>query len=310
MNTFAQVPARDCCEFLGIPVGNKAVLFAVGGMLLFAAVTAGYVFLRSVNFSWGSLGALVANVLWISPAIAALGFVVVKVAPHFAAGVMNVTKPAEVPLPGIDEDVPAEATTVADWPRRAKNLDLEREPKITVELPDWTQTPVLRRDSSPEGSYRVVLSSEMETDWTTARRELVRKAAGVIRADFQQTHPNAGSWEPNLALVKDVAVVNEAVEKTTHESVERTFDMYKVYWQVELSPDVRKSLHQNWQESVVGVRVKLLGAFLGFLTLILATLATYFRLDARSNGQYRRRLKVAALSLVCAASVVFVEAVK
>jgi hypothetical protein len=77
----------------------------------------------------------------------------------------------------------------------------------------------------------------------------------------------------------------------------------RAYYQIEISPEVYNNFRAEWTAGAVNERLKGLGAFGGFLTLLFATLAGYLRLDDRTKGAYRGRLRVAAVSLIIAAGV-------
>jgi hypothetical protein len=54
----------------------------------------------------------------------------------------------------------------------------------------------------------------------------------------------------------------------------------------------------NWKQDVVPGRLEALGGFAALLTLTFATGAAYFRLDDRTHGRYRGRLKLAAVAII------------
>jgi hypothetical protein len=102
-------------------------------------------------------------------------------------------------------------------------------------------------------------------------------------------------------------VRNQAVRRTHVERIDRKtrstgtpFHVYRAHNQVELSPAVRNALFPLWKEQIVARRLSALGGLAGLLTLCFGTVAAYFRLDERTAGHYRRRLKLAAVSLVSA----------
>jgi hypothetical protein len=76
----------------------------------------------------------------------------------------------------------------------------------------------------------------------------------------------------------------------------------QVYWELDLSPAMCEQLRQ--QASVP--RIWLLGGFFGLLALIAFGASTYFRLDTRTAGKYRTRLKLATTSLIVAGGLLII----
>jgi hypothetical protein len=156
-----------------------------------------------------------------------------------------------------------------------------------------------------DGSRRlVVVQSQQFPQEQRARVDALQEAIQVVRADFQQTRNAQGRWILYRSLVK-----REAVKKTFVEPIQRSTDLNKftvirVYHQVELSDDVRDAILPSWRGQIVEGRLWILGGLLGFVTLLLGTAATYLRLDMLTSGNYRRRLKLASVSLVVASGLV------
>ncbi|MCH8830308.1 MAG: hypothetical protein IID45_12090, partial [Planctomycetes bacterium] len=71
---------------------------------------------------------------------------------------------------------------------------------------------------------------------------------------------------------------------------------YQVFWKIDDSAEVQARVRE---ESAVP-RIWLLGGFIALLTLIVVAVAAYLRLDARTNGRFRIRLKLATTALIVA----------
>jgi hypothetical protein len=76
--------------------------------------------------------------------------------------------------------------------------------------------------------------------------------------------------------------------------------MHRAHLRLELTPRFHTAVEQSWRGQVVEHRLLALGGVFGLVTLALASAAGYFRLDELTGGQYRRRLKLAALALIAA----------
>ncbi len=130
-----------------------------------------------------------------------------------------------------------------------------------------------------------------------------RKAAiDLVRVDFAATFPQVAGWRPPASVVANSAIRQTFVEEVDRKTVSSgtPFRVYRGYNQVELSPSVRNQIYPLWRTEVVDRRIWALGGLAGLLTLTFATLSAYFRLDARTTGLYRRRLKLAAVSVIAA----------
>jgi hypothetical protein len=176
---------------------------------------------------------------------------------------------------------PAEATTSSDEKR-----------------PEWTKAEIV-----DEGSRKLVVvpggfagsEKEAEQDALEAARTVVGKA-------IQQADPKVGEWLPSAESVRADAVRHTFVEKIHRKTVSTgtPFIVYRAYHQVELSPTVFNQLVSNWKNEVLPGRLEALGGVVALLTLTFATGAAYFRLDERTHGRYRGRLKLAAVAIISA----------
>jgi hypothetical protein len=156
----------------------------------------------------------------------------------------------------------------------------------------------------------VSLSSQRFATLQEAEQQLTAQAVAYVRQFYRDEYAMSGDWTVPVSIIERNAVhnlVGEEFDKDFGNGIQAT--MYQAHLQLELNSALRKALHDSWQGQVVSHRLTVLGSMLGLVTLMLATSAGYFRLDDLTGGLYRRRLKVAAASLIAAGSLVALVAV-
>jgi hypothetical protein len=165
-------------------------------------------------------------------------------------------------------------------------------------LPAWVKNKVVERGNTKlvvvEGGFAATEQSAIDA--------VQLAASELIKRDFADAFPAAGEWTPPEEVVRTQAVRQVHVERVDRKTLSSAtpFHVFRAYQQIELSPSVQKQLFRYWQEMIVNARLRVLGALAGLLTLVFATVAAYFRLDDRTLGQHRRRLKLAAVSIIAA----------
>ena len=139
-----------------------------------------------------------------------------------------------------------------------------------------------------------------------AEREALNQACLVIGNEIRTAYPKVGRWEPSADQIRQTAVrltfVEEIPKKTL--STGTPFVVYRAYHQIELSPTVYARLIGGWKDEVIPHRLEAMAGLVGLLTLTFGTGAAYFRLNERTHGQYRWRLKLAAASVIAGAGMV------
>ena len=70
--------------------------------------------------------------------------------------------------------------------------------------------------------------------------------------------------------------------------------MYRVWWQVELSPAVRSEFLPSWRHALIQYRIAAVGILLSILTMLVSSLVMYIRMERLANGSARRTLQVIA----------------
>lgn len=173
--------------------------------------------------------------------------------------------------------------------------------KLSVEsesddLPEWVNQP----DVVGQDSLVATISSQQYATEEEGDREILEKARRRVMDDFHKYHPHRGSWSIPVGLLNEQTLSQRHIEAITRKTNTATFEVYRVHRQLTLNSEIRETLYPVWRKQIVERRLLLLGALLVVATLILGTLASYFRLDQMTQGVYRWQLKLAAFSLIVA----------
>jgi hypothetical protein len=193
----------------------------------------------------------------------------------------------------------------ADPAARSSNLTATKDSILSstqtdAPLPDWIGKTVVES----KARKLVVVASDFAATTEAAEQDALRSAVGLVAFDFAATVPDAGAanWKPPAGTVRSQAVRRVHVQRIDRQTVSSgtPFHVFRAYYQVELSPAVRNQLFPLWKQEIVDKRFSKLGALAGLLTLTFGAAAAYFRLDDWTSGQYRRRLKLAAVMIVTA----------
>jgi hypothetical protein len=151
----------------------------------------------------------------------------------------------------------------------------------------------------------VVVESKQYATVNEAEENVYLIASGLALEDFSEhQHLNGGRLAVTPKLLETHAYRRRHVQEIVRTSGASTFRVVKLYQQVELSPNLRSRLYELWRAETVERRLWGLGSLVAFLTLITGTIATYLRLNLRTHGAYRGRLKFACVCLITAAGMV------
>ena len=281
------------------PDYSMAIPLLAAGLIVMAVGIGVHTFLkeRGKRISVGGAASHLLGLIWLLPIAAVCVVVALPVLWFFSSS---------QPRPRVHDESHQIATANVDessLPDFAEGEDESPHPPFNTEEvaaepkhPTWVDA-----GNVTEGSRRlVVVQSQQFPQEQRAREDALQEAIQLVRADFQQTHNAQGRWILYRSLVK-----REAVKKTFVEPIQRStgvndFSVVRVYHQVELSDNVRDAVFPIWRSQIVDGRLWILGGLLGFITLMLGTAATYLRLDMLTSGNYRRRLKLASVSLIVA----------
>ena len=312
-------PAMDSLrdfEFLLNDAGTSFLTFlqqgGSGPLFIIAAVTLAGVGLglaaqawahgKSPGFSWSRLAAHLGSLVWLVP-VAAVFAIYVSWMPSEKRAWRSVSPAQETQIDTAVNRAPdLPSGPVYFGPASSPNkpaLNSENRFLATgTSLPDW----VREKDSDLENGKLVVVTGEIGGTVDEARAEAQTAALRLVRDDFEATYPQAQGWTPPAPAAAQAAIRRIFVEEIDRKTVSSgvPFRVYRAYDQVELSPHVRAQLFPHWRDQIVDRRIEALSGLTALLTLTFATLAAYFRLDARTSGLYRRRLKFAAVCVIAA----------
>lgn len=142
---------------------------------------------------------------------------------------------------------------------------------------------------------RIVIASQQYTTREEGEQELSSGAAGLLVRDLQQLHPGssgASSWHPTNDEIKRHAVKQQYVEVVERDFGNFFHPMYRVWWQVELSPEVRTEFLPAWKRGLTLNRIHCVGVVAASLALAASLLAIYQRLHILTHGAWRTGLRV------------------
>lgn len=256
------------------------------GLGLLAAALAAPSMLSGMRLSSPLAGArrLGGTFLAIAPAILLLCWIVMRSAPHVL-------------------DAPGGFWSNMVWNRGGAD-GAESRPNELLKIRQMSSVAPSWADATPDpkgDSTTVVVSSQRFATLEEAERQATERVLALVHSHFHDEHPQRGAWQAPLSEVEA-----HAVEQVTGESLDKDFGngiqgrMYRVHARLNLSPELRKALYGTWRAQVVDRRLTILGSILALVTLMLGTSATYIRLDDRTGGQLRWRLRFAALATIMA----------
>ncbi len=148
------------------------------------------------------------------------------------------------------------------------------------------------------------LSSQRFATVDAAEQQITAEVVAQVLHDFHATFPYRGPWTVPISMIEEYAarqVVAEVLEKDFGNGAPEK--MYRVHVQLGLGPNLREKLSQAWQAQIVESRLLALAKLFGLATLMLATAAVYFRLDAATSGRRRGVLQVAAASVLAGCAI-------
>lgn len=167
--------------------------------------------------------------------------------------------------------------------------------------PKWTETPTFI-----SGRELISLSSGRFATIAEAEEQVASQALARARQHFSGM--DTIDWHADQVRVAELIDQN-AVKDCVGEVIPN-YDfgngikatMYRVHARIDLNAQLADALQNFARDKTVDRRLMSLGGLLGLVTLMLGTAASYFRLDDATNGAYRKRLKLAAVALIAAAS--------
>lgn len=164
-----------------------------------------------------------------------------------------------------------------------------------AQRPDWIAT-VRTGDNISE---RIVLASQQYSSREEARQDLEKQAADLLIQDLQKLRPQSPQSPPWAASPDDLLkymVKNEYLEAVDHDFGSFVHPMYRIWWQVELSPAVRTEFLPSWRQAVTAGRIRQVGIAASLMALIVSLMAAYRRLEILTRGTHRFSLYIATAS--------------
>ncbi len=214
--------------------------------------------------------------------------------PESAAPIDSATSTVNIsPITNLNEELGKVA------PKTASRLTPRGE---TSSTPAWSGA---ERNPNDDKSRPVFRSGRYMTP-EEATADVTTKAVEYVQRRFQS------ELDPAVrvtAAVIDRAGVDELVLEK-YQKVDELTDgrklavwMYIAHLKLNVGENLRNAVYADYRQSVVNQRLKVLGGGLGLVTLLLGTVAMYFRLDDATSGQYRTRLKLAAGAVIAAVGI-------
>ena len=142
---------------------------------------------------------------------------------------------------------------------------------------------------------RIVIASQQYTTRDEAELELSAGAADLLVRDLQQLHPASSrlsSWRPTNDEIKRHAVKQHYVEVVERDFGNFFHPMYRVWWQVELSPEVRTEFLPAWRRGLTLNRIRTVGVVAVTFALAASLLALRHRLNLLTQGSWRTGLRL------------------
>lgn len=167
-------------------------------------------------------------------------------------------------------------------------------------MPNW-----VTRGPAQEGDKTfVVVSGQQFADAATAWQDALNEATATVRRDFFDAVRPVGQWLLDPKEVQSIAVRDSYTEEIVRTAGENEFTVYRTHLKVELSPTVRNAIEPIWHQQVSLGRSLTTAGTLVLVTLFAAIFAGYFRLDDRTAGRYRWRLRLGTVAAMALAGVV------
>jgi len=217
--------------------------------------------------SWSMLSGLLTAMVssWLAPVCVIVLFFVLSGNAGPAGNSFLTTGALDKPVESAGSSESADGARVS-----ASGLLVNRgEESVATSKPAWIEAGD-RTISADE--QLVVLSSTLWSTAEEAAAELRPRAATLVRRDFEHRHPLLIE-RASPRLLTDDRLIEAAIKRRFLEPVEQDFGtfsspMYRLWWQIEISPLVRTELYPDWKRGVVGNRVLAIGVALALLTLI------------------------------------------
>ncbi|MDB5345393.1 MAG: hypothetical protein JWP89_3770 [Schlesneria sp.] len=249
-----------------------------------------------VNNPVGSVPRFINELGWLSaPAVVIATFAGMSAFQHTAISreenrSRTVTAPLSYQIPVV---------TKAVVPRSDDSRTKLASAKTLTQRPKWVD----QQNVGDGTSERIVLASQQYTTQAEAEQQLFAEASELLMKDLQKLRPGTErprNWAPTEDAIKRFMVKQRYVEAADHDFGNFVHPMYRVWWQTELSPEVRTEFLPEWRQGITVHRIRRVGIVASSLVLAASLIAIYRRLDVLTHGTRRLGLAVGSLAAVAA----------
>jgi hypothetical protein len=194
------------------------------------------------------------------------------------------TKPADPSRTTADEPPPAPpvaadaATVEEESPKYVVYRGTSTIGTPTQTLPSW----VAALANSEPGSNPTTITSDQFATVEEAEEQLWTKARDLAARDLRERTPEAVGWSPSKELLKQRGLILErCVERTSLQVGAFSEPMFRVYWKLRFSDDLRQAVADAWRPTVQESRIQMVAAgfigwslVLGAINLLLRAIAS------------------------------------
>jgi hypothetical protein len=233
---------------------------------------------------------------WLSaPAVVIATFVGMSIFHHAATGREESRSRTVIVPPG--HQVPVVSKPVASRPANTGATLVSA--KTISHRPKWVD----QQNVGDGTTERVVLASQQYTTQEEAEQQLFAEASELLMSDLQKLRPGTErpkNWAPTEDAIKRFMVKQRYVEAADHDFGNFSHPMYRVWWQTELSPEVRTEFLPEWRQGITIHRIRRVGIVASSLVLAASLIAIYRRLDVLTHGTRRLGLAMGGLAAIAA----------
>lgn len=138
-----------------------------------------------------------------------------------------------------------------------------------------------------------VISSQQYSTFEEAEQDLLKQASQLLQNDLAKLFPResvVSPWNPTLELLKQHAVKQQHTEAVDRDFGSFVHPMYRIWWQIELSPEVRVEFLPMWRRGITTARIRLVAIVTTSVVLVISLMAFYSRAILLRGGSVFSRL--------------------
>lgn len=170
--------------------------------------------------------------------------------------------------------------------------------------PAWLDKPEIHDGLSEQR----VISSQQYSTREEAEQELLKQANQILQDDLARLFSGESAvspWNPTLELLKQHAVKQQYAEVVDRDFGSFVHPMYRVWWQIELSPEVRVEFLPMWRKGITSARIRLVAVVVTSVVLVISLMAFYYRASLLRGGTMVPRLWL--LPIIGLAALIFIK---